>query len=151
MNRDPNHTSVCLVCGQRTWYADVAITLPKDRDDSPNRPPFVTDPSRWEYGNRSHLHGAPEGTHNLRMIDKSGLAPAFTRYYGTGERIKVEFRSAEGKVYETLTGTVGRTTGWRPVYLLMRRSNDFGSVYTLSDRDWVVAVQRGRKYVSVAG
>lgn len=143
--RDPMHTSVCAVCYQGTWYSPERITLPTER----GRPPFVTDPGRWEYGNRAHEHGKP-GAMNLRPIDRSSLARQFAPYYETGQRIRVEFVGRDGEVYETLTGTVGKTTGWRPVYLLMRRADSTGSVYTLGEADRVVAVKRDNgKYVSV--
>jgi hypothetical protein len=141
MRSDPNYTSVCAICYQGTWYAPTAIEVsPCTRD----RAAFVTDPSRWEYGNRAHLHGAPEGTHNLRVIDRSALAPAFTRWYLAGDRVRVRF--ADG---EEMTGIIGRSTGWRPVYLLMCRADSIGSPHVLGRGDRVIAVKRGREYVPV--
>lgn len=152
MTRDPMHTSVCSVCSQGTWYADRAITLPQSAEDRRLRkPPFVTDPSRWLYGNKAHEHGEPGAMH-LRMIDRSDLAPAFARYYESGERIRVAFVTLDGSsVYEELTGTIGKTTGWRPAYLLMRTARSHGSPYVLSARDRVVAVKRGSRYVNIPG
>ena len=145
MTRDPMHTSVCRVCWQGTWYAPKAITLPPEA----GKPPFVTDPSRWEYGNKAHEHGKA-GAMNLVPVDRSDLAPAFRRYYESGERIRVAFVTLDGsEVYEELTGTVGKTTGWRPAYLLMRTARSIGSPYLLSARDRVVAVKRSGRYVHV--
>lgn len=147
MMRDPMHTSVCRVCGQGTWYSPETITLPREHGD--RRPPFVTDPSRWGYGNKAHEHGKA-GAMNLVPVDRSALAPAFTRYYESGDRVRVAFVTLDGsEVYETLTGTIGKTTGWRPAYLLMRTARSHGSPYVLSARDRIVAVKRGREYVSV--
>lgn len=88
------------------------------------------DRKRREYGER---------------FNDSELAPGFVRYFNTGERIRV--RTSYGAV---ITGTVGVTTGWRPCFLLMPRSDSRGSSETLSVRDAVVAVKRGRGYVAVA-
>lgn len=77
------------------------------------------------------------------ITDRSGLNPAFDQYYHAG-RVRVRFSDGV-----ELTGTIGRTTGWRPCYLLMRRSSDFGSSWTIGPNDRIVAVQRGREYVVV--
>lgn len=74
----------------------------------------------------------------------AGLDNRFIRYFNSGERIKV--RSKWGEEY---TGTVGASTGWVPVFLLMRRSGAAGSSYILGDSYTIVAVQRGRKYEAV--
>jgi hypothetical protein len=69
----------------------------------------------------------------------------FANAYTSGDRVRVRFGTGEDA--EELTGTIGRTTGWRPCYLLMRRSSDTGSVYTIGLDDRIVAVKRGREYV----
>ena len=75
----------------------------------------------------------------------AGLPPSIVPYFNSGERVRVEF--AHG---ETLTGTVSVTTGWAPQFLLMRTSRSIGSTHLISDRDRIVAVKRGRRYVAVA-
>jgi len=77
-------------------------------------------------------------------FDPSALADQFKPYFGTGKRIRVRFSYGE-----ELTGTVGATTGWRPAFLLMRRSNSQGSPWLLGPDDKIVAVKRGRHYVDV--
>lgn len=139
--KDAMHTSVCSVCWQGTWYSPEAIELPTD----PGKPKFVTKPSEWEYGNRVHEHGK-KGAMNLRPIDRSDLAPQFAGYYESGDRIKVRTTYPSGETWER-TGTVGKTTGWKPAYLLMPRVTSSGSSDVLSARDVVVAVKRGRDYV----
>ena len=69
------------------------------------------------------------------MIDYSNIAQKFAPYYYKEQRIKVGFTDAHGKVYETKTGTVGMTTGWKPSLLLMLRRDSVGSSYILSDKD----------------
>lgn len=68
--------------------------------------------------NKSREHGS--------KWDPSDLSMKFVKAFNTGERIRV-------KMYgEVMTGTVGVTTGWKPVFLLMRRSNAIGSSYLLT-------------------
>jgi hypothetical protein len=82
--------------------------------------------------------------------DVSGIAAAahLLPYYGTGTRVRVVTDYGNGETYER-TGTVSRTTGWRPALLLIHRSNAHGSSDLLSERDRVVAVKRGREYVTL--
>ncbi len=70
----------------------------------------------------------------------------FIPFFESGERIKV--RRASGEV---LTGTIGITTGWSPVFLLMRRRTSVGSIWTLSGNDQILAVQQKGKYVPLTG
>jgi len=69
------------------------------------------------------------------------LYPAFVPYFNSRERVKIQF--AHGG---TDTGTIGVTTGWRPVFLLMRRKSDRGSSLVLGPNDKVIAVRRGKVY-----
>lgn len=71
-------------------------------------------------------------------------ADHFGPYLHTGERVRVRF--AYGR---EATGTIGVTTGWGPVFLLMRRCTSIGSSDTLGDQDRIVARQVGRKYVEI--
>jgi len=73
-------------------------------------------------------------------FDPSGLDPRFIRYFRTGQRIRVK---TCGMI---LTGTVSATTGWKPAFLLMRRSNSLGSPWTLGPQDELIAVKQGRRY-----
>jgi hypothetical protein len=139
---DPMHTSVCYVCYQGTWYAPTAIEVsPRTRD----RAAFVTKPESWLYGNKAHEHGKP-GAMNLHVIDRSNLAPQFAGYYQSGDRIKVRTTYPSGETWER-TGTVGKTTGWRPAYLLMPRITSTASGDVLDANDVVIAVKRGSTYV----
>ena len=80
-----------------------------------------------------------EREHGTRW-DTSGLDTRFVPYFNSGERIRVRTWGEE------ITGTVGVTTGWRPAFLLMRRSNSIGSPVVLGPDDEILAVQRGGKY-----
>ena len=76
-------------------------------------------------------------------FDTSELHGQFIPYFNSGERIRV---SDGGRVR---TGHVVVSTGWRPVFLLKRRSSDHGSSDVLSSSDQVTHVQRGRKYFPI--
>jgi len=65
----------------------------------------------------------------------------FVPYYESEERIKVK-----PKYGDEITGTVGVTGGWRPSFLLLRRSNAVGSSDLLGSGDEIIGVQYGRKY-----
>lgn len=75
------------------------------------------------------------------------LHARFIPYYNSGQRIKVRYGGEDGP---TITGVVSTTTGWKPAFILMRRSNDHGSSWVLTERDEIIAVQFGRNYVPVA-
>lgn len=76
--------------------------------------------------------------------DPSSLAPQFIPYLHSDQRIKVD------GPYGVRFGTVGVTTGWRPVFLLMHRSSAHGSSDVLGQADQVVAEQRGGRYVPIS-
>lgn len=70
----------------------------------------------------------------------AGLARQFIPYWESGQHIEVEFVSEDGEVYDTERGTVGVTTGWKPVFILMRTKRSQGSSYILGHRDRVKGV-----------
>lgn len=70
-----------------------------------------------------------------KRFDDSDLVHKFIPFYESGQRIEVDFG------YGTIKrGTVGMTTGWRPVFLLMLRKDSVGSSWTLSNKDKIVKV-----------
>lgn len=66
-------------------------------------------------------------------LDESDLAPQFEPYYRSGQRIIV--RTSYGEV---LRGYVGKTTGWRPCYLLLAKRNSISSSELLSKQDTII-------------
>lgn len=70
-----------------------------------------------------------------RKFSTKSLEKKFIPYFESGERIKVDFGYGTVK-----TGTVGITTGWAPVFLLMLRKDSSGSPWTLSSKDKIVKV-----------
>ena len=81
-------------------------------------------------------------TGTLRVIDNSDLNPSFTPYYNNKQRVEVAFGGVKGEPYEIKRGTIGKTTGWKPVYLLMLRKNSISSSYTIGKDDKVLKVIR---------
>lgn len=69
----------------------------------------------------------------------------FVPYYQSGVRIKITRTYTNGDV-TTAFGTVGVTTGWRPVFLLMSSTRAHGSSYVLGPDDCIVAERHGRTY-----
>ncbi len=65
-------------------------------------------------------------------FDPSALAPEFIPFYNNGVRIRVQ---TMGMIK---TGTVGVTTGWKPVFLLMQRRTSISSWITLSKKDKIL-------------
>ena len=83
------------------------------------------------YGELIHNSKAKWG---LKFSDRD-LAEKFIRYYESGQRIEVDFG------YGTIKrGTVGVTTGWVPVFLLILRKDSIGSPWTLSSKDKITKV-----------
>lgn len=80
-----------------------------------------------------------KAVHGTKFTD-SGLDPRFIPFYQTGQRIKVNTMGME------VTGTVTMTTGWRPSFLLMRRSSDHGSMFILDSSTTLLAKQVGKVY-----
>ena len=74
-------------------------------------------------------------------FDPSELDERFIPAWRSGERIKVKM--GDGYYF----GTVGVTTGWRPVFLLMHSTRCMGSSFTLRNTSELVAVKRGRHYI----
>jgi hypothetical protein len=74
-------------------------------------------------------------------------ASRFAPHYHSGDRVKVRTTYESGYVHER-TGTISTSTGWKPAWLLVFRSNSIGSHDVLGPNDEIVAVWDGRKYVS---
>ena len=118
--------SVCDVCGRKTWY----------EKEQQCHCSYSKKETCKTCGHTEEVepHTMERCTGTLRLIDNSKLNPAFTPYYGNGVRVEVDFG------YEKKRGTIGKTMGWKPVYLLMLRKNSTGSSYTIGMKDKIVKV-----------
>ena len=63
-------------------------------------------------------------------FDTSDLNEEFIPYFESGERITVKFSYGEIK-----RGTIGITTGWKPIFILMLTKRSLGSSYTITKKD----------------
>ncbi len=76
----------------------------------------------------------------MRIIDASELDGRFEEYYGSGERVEVEWHEGFGDYtgygYRTnglkARFYVGRSTGWKPIYLMVLQRNSSGGAAILS-------------------
>jgi hypothetical protein len=75
-------------------------------------------------------------------FDPSDLGEQFIKYFESGERIEVNFVDSKGIPYEAKRGTIGITTGWKPIFLLMLTKRSISSSYTLRKQDFVTKVIR---------
>ncbi len=117
------YKSVCDRCGRKTYHEN-------------ERPCTASVPVRCKScGGQTGKFKRCPGT--LRKIDNSRLNPAFHEYYKNNVRIEVAFRDKDGVEYWRKRGTIGKTTGWKPVYLLMLTRRSIGSPYTISMHDTV--------------
>lgn len=114
------YKTVCDHCYRGTWYE---TEQPCKHTITPPCPTC---------GSYEHSKPIPcPGT--LRVINRSNLAPQFARYHESGQRIIVKMQYGE-----ILRGYVGITTGWKPRYLLLKKSNSTGSSETLSEDDKII-------------
>lgn len=73
-----------------------------------------------------------------RPFDASNLDQRFVQFYNNGERIKVQYTHCD----ETFTGTVGVTTGWKPVFILIHSSRSMGSSIILNENFKIIGTKR---------
>lgn len=117
-----NYTSICDKCHQKGWH---------------EKPTKCTRQysKHCECCNQS-IDGMEKCTGTNILIDYSNISKQFIPYYENGQRIKVQY--TYGKDKEVKSGTVGMTTGWKPVFILMLRSNSTGSSYILTDKEIIL-------------
>ena len=112
------YRTVCDKCGRKTWY------------------------ETEQQCHCSYFHGDVNVrcTGTLRIIDNSALDDRFSRFYDTGERVEVKWKDG----FEDFTGFgcrtegknarfyVGKSTGWKPIYLQILQKNSTGGAALLS-------------------
>lgn len=119
--------SVCDVCGRKTWYEgneQCHCSYPKQKTCRTCGHSEVIHPETWE---------RCKGT--LRPIDNSDLNTDFTPYLHTGQRVEIKFSYGETK-----RGYIGKTTGWKPAYILLLTSRSRGSSYVIGKEDRLTKV-----------
>ena len=93
------YKTVCNKCYRKTWYET-------------EQPCKCT---RWENGEPVPCGGT------LKVIDNSQLDPRFTRFHETGERVEITYQDGE-----KVRCYIGKSTGWTPIYLEIKKSNSTG-------------------------
>ena len=69
-------------------------------------------------------------------FDTSDLNENFIPYFESGERVTVKFSYGEIK-----RGTIGISSGWKPIFLLMLTKRSSGSSYTIGKQDQIARIE----------
>jgi hypothetical protein len=75
-------------------------------------------------------------------FDSSDLNRDFIRAFETGDRVMVSFRDKNGNEIDRKNGIIRVTSGWKPVFLLMKTSRSIGSSDTIGKNDIIVKTIR---------
>ena len=115
---DNEYKTICDSCYQPTWY---------ETEQPCKRTIFKGCPN---CGSRENICKEVKCPGTLRIIDNSSLNPRATRFYKSGERVEITYKNGE-----KLRCYIGKSTGWKPVYLeiLRRNSTGGGSLYLPDD------------------
>ena len=110
------YKTICDKCYQKTWY---------ETEQPCKRTIFdgCQECGSHEYISKEHLC---EGT--LRVIDNSKLDSRLTPYYESGERVEVTYKWGEVERFY-----VGKSTGWKPIYITIKRRNSIAGGGVLSN------------------
>lgn len=69
-------------------------------------------------------------------FDTSDLNKEFIPYFESGKRITVKFSHGEIK-----RGTIGISSGWKPIFLLMLTKRSSGSSYIIGKQDQIARIK----------
>lgn len=122
-----DYQTICDKCGKHTWYEQEQqchCEYPKVKTCKSCGHSKTIEPIKMV---------RCKGT--LKKIDNTDLNPSFTPYYKTQERIEVKFSYGEVK-----RGRIGKTTGWKPSYLLMLTTRSIGIPYLIGKDDKIIEV-----------
>lgn len=112
------YISVCDRCGRKTWYEkeqQCHMTYPKGR---------TCDLGHWHEDEPQKMERC-KGT--LRIIDNSNLDTRLTPYFKAGERVEIEYQDGSKE-----RCWIGKSTGWKPIYLAISRTDSTGGAAILS-------------------
>lgn len=125
------YKSICDQCGKRTWYdteQQCHCTYHKKKECK-------------HCGHVETLDKMERCTGTLRLIDYSELDPRFKAAFESGRRVEVTWK----KGFEDFSGygcrteghkarfRVGKSTGWKPIYLMILTRRSSGGAAILSD------------------
>lgn len=103
------HKTMCDSCGIPTWY----------ETEQPCKNTVFSSCSKCGSSEVISKPSACKGM--LRLIDNSDLDPRLTPYHDNGQRIEVEYDFGEKERFY-----VGKSTGWKPIYLAIKKRNSHG-------------------------
>lgn len=78
------------------------------------------------------------------LFSTKNLAQQFIPYLHTNTRLKIQDETGQ-----TYFGTVGISTGWVPVFLLMHSTRSIGSSFILQPHHKITAIKTGHKYTPI--
>lgn len=110
-----SYKTVCDKCFQKTYY----------KTEQPcKRTIFSGCPT---CGSHENIDKPSICTGTLRVIDNSELDSRFDSYYQSKQRIEITYEDGE-----KARGTIGKSTGWKPCYLLIKTVRSLGgeALYT---------------------
>jgi len=127
------YKTVCNKCGRKTWY----------EKEQPCHCSYAATKTCPTCGHTETLLPIKKVkcTGTLKIIDNSQLDSRFTYAYEHQKRIEVTWKRG----YEDYSGygartngkkarfKVGKSTGWKPVYLMLLRSDSLGGTAILSN------------------
>ncbi len=121
----------CDLCGRKTWYEQEQqcyCEYPKKETCDSCGHSETVEPLKME---------RCKGT--LRLIDYSELDPRFLDYFESGQRIEITYEWGE-----TERCYVGKSTGYKPIWLLIRKKNSFGGEALMPNK--ITAIKELQKW-----
>lgn len=104
-----DYKTVCDSCGYKTWY---------ETEQPCPRTLYIGCPT---CGSREFISKEVKCKGTLKLIDNSKLNSRATKYYETGERVEITYKDgSKTRCY------IGKSTGWKPCYLEISKSNSTG-------------------------
>lgn len=110
------YKTVCDTCYQKTWY---------ETEQPCKQTIFKGCPT---CGSHEKIDKPTQCKGTLRVIDYSDLDERLTPYYKSGERVKITYK--DGSIAR---GTIGKSTGWKPIYLIIKTTRSLSGEGVLNN------------------
>lgn len=103
------YKTICDKCNKKTWY----------ETEQPCKMSYTRGCENC--GSHEFVSHERKCTGTLRVISSENLDPRLTHYYERGERVEViEKDGTKNRFW------VGKSTGWKPCYLEIKKRNSYG-------------------------
>lgn len=103
------YITVCDKCGKKTWY----------ETEQPCKMSITS--GCKECGSHEYIERSKKCTGTLRVISNENLNPRLTPFYKNNERVEVTYKDGTKERF-----WVGKSTGWKPCYLEIKKRNSYG-------------------------